>query len=139
MAESINPDDLSDAEFAAYEVSEIAGAGHLVLTLTKANDWTGAIDAIRKDAKLAQRVANRLEELDFLIEELDDNTDIMAAQRKTPKVSVAICTVCNATASYASSALPDKCHMTLGCTGLWKKPANYTIKSKPDEGRVTTI
>lgn len=136
MAKAINPDDLTDEEFTAYELSEIAGAGHLILTLTKANDWDAAMAAIRDDAKLADRVMDRLDDLGFTVEEIDDNTDIVASQYRSPKVSVAVCTACNATAVYAKS-IPDKCHMTNGCTGTWRKPTSYTIKPKEGEARVT--
>lgn len=137
MSAVIDPDALTDEEFTAYQLSEIAGAGHLILTLSKANDWESAMAKIRSDDKLADRVVGRLDDLDFTVEELDDNTDIVSAQRKTPKVSVAVCTVCNATAAYAKS-IPEKCHMTNGCSGTWRKPASYTIKPKDGEGRVST-
>lgn len=136
MSKRINPDELTDEELTAYELSEIAGAGHLILTLSKANDWQAAMAKIRSDKKLANRVMDRLEDLDFSVEELDDNTDIVATQQKTPKVSVAVCTTCNATAVYAKS-IPEKCHMTRGCSGTWRKPASYTIKPKDGEYRIS--
>lgn len=136
MSKAINPDDLTDEEFTALELSEIAGAGHLILTLTRANDWPSAVAKIRADEKLADKVMDRLDDLEFAVEDIDDNTDIVSAQRKSPKVSVAVCTKCNATAAYAKT-ISAKCHMTNGCTGTWQKPASYTIAPKEDEGRIS--
>src|SRR5699024_9312153 len=83
--------------------------------------------------------AHRLSEIGFEIQELDENTDVLAHQRRSPKISTAVCSGCNATALYAKT-ITKKCHITLGCTGQWLKPVAYTVKAQyPRQPLIETI
>jgi len=120
---------MTHSEHIAQNLAEIAGAGHLILTLAKADTWDEALLAISRDEQLSKRIAHRLSEIGFEIQELDENTDVLAHQRRSPKISTAVCSGCNATALYAKT-ITKKCHITLGCTGQWLKPVAYTVKAQ---------
>jgi len=116
-------------EHIAQNLAEIAGAGHLILTMAKADTWDEAMLNISRDEQLSHRIVKRLSEIGFNAQELDDNTDILAHQRRSPKISTAVCSGCNATALYAKT-ITKKCHITLGCSGQWLKPIAYTVKAQ---------
>lgn len=119
----------------ALEFAEIAGAGHLVLAITKTKSWQDAMTVLKADEKIADKVTSRLQDLDFTIEEFDDNTDLVIHQQRSPKVSTMTCSVCHATAMVTGSSAPAKCFMSLGCDGVWIKPPQFTITPKEGEGR----
>lgn len=121
---------MTDEEFTADDVAHIAGGGHLVLKLTRANTWDEAIEAIRGDNKLAQKVEARCDEIDpGLIEAIDRNTDLVEHQMKKPKVSTGVCRDCMQTVMFAGQ-LTKKCFLTRACQGELIKPVEYTIAAK---------
>lgn len=130
----MDSDERQELHRQAVELSEIAGAGHLVLTITKAANWHDAMTVIKADDKIANKVTSRLDDLGFTIAELDGNTDLVIHQQRSPKVSTMVCAVCHATAMVTGSS-PAKCFMTLGCDGVWIKPPQFTINPKEGEGR----
>lgn len=121
---------MSGDELIAEDIAHIAGGGHLVLKLTRTNTWTEALEAIRSDPKIADKVEARCDEIDpGLVELIDRNTDVVEHQMKTPKVSTAVCAECMNTVMF-SGTLPTSCFITRGCEGAWIKPVEYTITAK---------
>lgn len=121
---------MSDQEFTADDAAHIAGGGHLVLKLTKSNTWDEAVEAIRSDEKVAEKVEARCDEIDpELIEAIDRNTDLVEHQTKKPKVSTAVCAECMQTVLF-SGQLAKRCFLTRGCEGELTKPVEYTIAAR---------
>lgn len=121
---------MTDEDVTAEALAHIAGGGHLVLKLTRTNTWDQALEAIRSDPKAADKVETRCDEVDpELIELMDQNTDVVQYQQRSPKVSTAVCTDCLNTVMF-SGALTKTCFMTHGCPGTLIKPVEYTIKAK---------
>lgn len=121
---------MDDTEITAEDIAHVAGGGHLVLKLTRTNTWNDALEAIRSDPKIAEKVETRCDEIDpGLIELIDRNTDVVEHQMKTPKVSTAVCGECMNTVMF-SGTLPKSCFITRGCEGAWMKPVEYTISAK---------
>ena len=121
---------MTDEEFTADDVAHIAGGGHLVLKLTRTNTWGDALEAIRADSKVAQKVEARCDEIDpGLIEAMDRNTDVVEHQMRSPKVSAAVCAECVNIVLF-SGTLAKTCFITHGCQGALLKPAEYTVTAK---------
>ncbi|GAA4924765.1 hypothetical protein [Nesterenkonia rhizosphaerae] len=116
--------------------ADIAGAGILILTLTKAESWAQALTALR-NPKMAQTVLKRFEAPDIpvALEDLESWGPLLEHQRRAPvKVAVAVCAECGNWVLYdqSSSKAMDKktCFLRNGCPGKYLKPTRYTIKPK---------